>query len=218
MASLVVKDNDNLSNATSELRSEEPNVTSEVDLEKISPTQTCETEDELSCDNVEHSPDSSPDVLPSISNRIYSKYKRPRRGGNNKKIPEKYWNSVIRCVEYPEGVFINKYGQPEPDKTTSDATVVDDDNEGELSDEEFEKLHPTKKRKILKKLKEQQETEEREELEDLEYDKLAKKEEYDTSALVIDKEFVSYMKGDEEYVHSSDEDEESEDFESEDVA
>jgi hypothetical protein len=137
------------------------------------------------------------DILPSITNRTYSTYKRPRR--DTKKIPQKYWNSMIRCVEYPDGVFINKYGATE---------VLQYCSEDELSDEEFEKLNPIKKRKIIQQLKEQQDFEELEEKEDLEYDQLTKNENYDVDDLIVDEDFASHMKGDEEYLPSSTEDSE----------
>lgn len=151
------------------------------------------------------------DMLPSISNRTYSTFERPRRGSdsNIKKIPEKYWNSRVRFVEYPEGVLVDNCGQ----------LVIDTlEDEGDVSDDEFEKLHPAKRRKILKHLKKQQILEEQEEKENLEYDKLAKTEGYDISSLVVDKDFASYMKGDEEYIPSdvegSLEESETDDYES----
>ena len=143
------------------------------------------------------------ECLPSITNRTYSTCKRPRRNTQSK-IPERFWDSFIRCVEYPDGIYINKYGEAEPN-----AFQDDKEEEDTVSDDEFEKLHPAKKQKILHTLKRLQQKEEQEERINLEYDKVASEESYDNKDLVIDPDFIAHMKGDEEYVPSS-EDSESE--------
>lgn len=50
--------------------------------------------------------------LPILNNNVYSSFDRPRR---EKKIPRKYWGCLYRCVEFPEGVYIDEFGKPRPD-------------------------------------------------------------------------------------------------------
>lgn len=145
------------------------------------------------CDDSQEK-DSNLENLPSIVNKTYSSCKRPRRNTRSK-IPEKFWNSFIRCIEYPDGIYIDNQGQPNVN--------IFQDEEDEVSDDEFEKLPPAKKQKILHNLKRQKEKEEQEEQINLEYDKLASKESYDTQDLEIDTDFIAHMKGDEEYIPSS---------------
>jgi len=50
--------------------------------------------------------------LPSLYKTNYSSCSRPRRA--NSAIPEHFKDKVIRCVEYPEGVYISKKGEVKP--------------------------------------------------------------------------------------------------------
>jgi hypothetical protein len=140
--------------------------------------------------------------LPSIINKTYSSCKRPRRNARSQ-IPKRFWNSFMRCIEYPDGVFIDNNGQHQPNK-------MQEEDEDEISDEEFEKLPPAKKQKILHNLKRQKEKEELEEQINLEYDRLASIETYDEKDLDIDPDFIDHIKGDEEYLPSSCNESESE--------
>ena len=51
--------------------------------------------------------------LPSI----YRKYRDPGSYRKRRKctLPTKYWDSMLQCVEFPDGVYINVFGNPEPD-------------------------------------------------------------------------------------------------------
>lgn len=152
---------------------------------------------------VGHDDEDGMEILPSIYRRTYSTCKRPRRQNNG--IPTRFHNTFLRCVEYPNGVYIDRKGVVRPDvKMVSSETIDDDDW---LSDNEFESLPDTKRRDMVKKLKLQQAIEEREELETLQDYKMAMKEDYELSSdFVVTKDFVDYMKGDKDYIPSDESD------------
>ena len=85
-------------------------------------------------------------ALPSICNNVYSTLTRSRRASTihkYKTIPSKYRNSVIECVEFPNGVYINENGIPMPHISVSNLLYDDSDEilqvtENEDADEEFE--------------------------------------------------------------------------------
>ena len=79
----------------------------------------------------------------------YSSCKRPRR--SKKQIPSQYWGMFIRCVEYPEGIFIDDNGQIQKDNPCTTTFLDDIDSDDNLSDSEFEKLPSAKKQKIINK-------------------------------------------------------------------
>jgi len=59
--------------------------------------------------------------LPSITNKTYSSCKRPRRNQTFfKKLPPNFRNKVIRCVEFPNGIYIDKSGVPRKDVELSE--------------------------------------------------------------------------------------------------
>lgn len=51
--------------------------------------------------------------LPRLFPSTHSVSGRPTRQSRNK-IPRRLWNTVYVCQEYPDGVFIDKYGHPDP--------------------------------------------------------------------------------------------------------
>jgi hypothetical protein len=63
----------------------------------------------------------STESLPSITNKTYSSCKRPRRNQTYfKKLPPNFRNKVIRCVEFPNGIYIDKSGVPRKDVELSE--------------------------------------------------------------------------------------------------
>lgn len=75
------------------------------------------------------------EMLPSITNRTYSTSDRPRRNQSTsfKKLPPNLHNGFLRCVEYPNGIFIDKNGIPQPHIQFEDIG-----NDSSSSDEEEE--------------------------------------------------------------------------------
>jgi hypothetical protein len=134
----------------------------------------------------------SNDNLPSLKNTVYSKFKRPRRGQKFKKLPTNLWNTYFRCIEYPEGIYIDEKGMPDFNKVKGSI------DEADVTDEEFETFSARKKKKLLRQLK----AEKKEEEEDLEYDRQCRKEQYDTESLEVDADFVEYLNGDQDYIPS----------------
>jgi hypothetical protein len=166
---------------------------------EIEDTKESETEIEDIIEDTKTSDDDIEEVLPSLTKRTYSTYARSRRSIGA--VPFKYRNSMIRCIEYPKGVFINKEGMIDLDNHGRLATDENDNEEDELNDEEFELLPPAKKMKILHDLKHEKEKEEKEEIENLEYDDKIKN---DVNSSYIDSnDLVSYIRGDDEYIPSS---------------
>ena len=53
--------------------------------------------------------------LPRLYPVSYSNSSRPRR--TNVRLPERFHNAVYFCVEYPDGVYIDRYGAPKPEVT-----------------------------------------------------------------------------------------------------
>lgn len=81
-------------------------------------------------------------TLPSICNNIYSNLTRSRRHSTLNKyktIPLKYRNSVIECVEFPNGVYINEDGIPMPHIPVSDLLYdIEENDEFDEHDEHDE--------------------------------------------------------------------------------
>jgi len=91
--------------------------------------------------------------LPRLFPKIYSSVVRQRR--SRPRLPSRMFNTVCRFVEYPNGVYIDKYGEPQPDVKV--------------------KVPQCSRVKILKKReRDLLPTEEREEQSDLLYDKMIK--------------------------------------------
>jgi hypothetical protein len=153
-------------------------------------------------------------VLPSIYKHNYSSHKRPRRG--MVRLPAKYRDTVIQCVEFPDGVYINEDGIPKPQQSLESPDSACDEFD-EISDDEFENLHPKKKRQLLNKLKWQHRKAEQEERENIQDQAEGAAEIYEMAADLVDKDFIDYMKGDVDYLPeddtSSDDDDDEEDLE-----
>jgi hypothetical protein len=88
------------------------------------------------------------EMLPSILKRTYSQHVRPRR--SRSKLPEHLRNTIYRCIEYPEGVYIDHTGEPDP---SQDVDVLLNQEFDELSDSEFEALPTPKRQKLIDRLK-----------------------------------------------------------------
>ena len=111
------------------------------------------------------------DFLPSLYRKTWSTCKRPRRGGKVK-IPRRFWGTVFRCVEYPNGVYINNQGSPE---------VLEEPDDYDSSD--FEKLPEDEKDEIREKLERIRTREEREAERDLKEDAMCQKHGYEADGL-----------------------------------
>ena len=131
--------------------------------------------------------------LPRLYPARYSTSERPRR--NNIKLPSRLWNTVLCCVEYPDGIFIDKHGQPRPDVSV--------------------KLPKFEKVKLLTEVELQTLSKaEREEQRNLRYDALIKSESSGPSDDEYNPEDDIYEQ--EEYDEEEEEEEEDEDEEEED--
>jgi hypothetical protein len=115
---------------------------------------------------------------------MYSTHNRSRRSSHTTKyktIPSKYWNSVIECVEYPRGVYINQCGTPMPDILVHDILCAD-----ELPDDQDD-------------IFEHERLEQIEENENLEYDVNVKFERYEEEGTDFDEVYTSYLNNDLDY-------------------
>ena len=88
--------------------------------------------------------------LPSLYPKTYSKCNRKRR--RNIKIPTRYHNTYLRCIEYPDGIYINSKGVPDETKCN-----VFPDELCEDSDSNFDDLPPKKKNKLMMEAKKEEE-------------------------------------------------------------
>lgn len=132
--------------------------------------------------------------LPSIFRTNYSTCKRSRRSNNNI-VPFRYRNTFLKCIEFPEGVYINKEGIPDPEiKYLSDNDIIDDDDDF-LSDDDFEKLPVAKRQKVLSKIK----------------GSIKGSDIKQEEVQIPTKEYINHMKGDTEYIPESESESESED-------
>jgi hypothetical protein len=130
---------------------------------------------------------SDEETLISAYQKVYSTSNRPRR---QKRFPVSMRDTFNRFLEFPNGVYINKAGEIDPD------VLIDSEEESDS----WSDLSP----RMKKKRRRIQREEEREEEENLKYDEIAKNEEYDFSTIERDSGYDMISKGNEEYVPDND--------------
>lgn len=56
--------------------------------------------------------------LPSLFHKVHAAVGRQRPVRSCRfRIPERYWGQVVRCIEYPDGIYIDHRGHTRPDKS-----------------------------------------------------------------------------------------------------
>lgn len=64
--------------------------------------------------------------LPRLYPHTHSTCKRPRRNQDGKpQIPERYWGSTYFCIEYPNGIWIDRNGIPQPNSKRSNRVAIE---------------------------------------------------------------------------------------------
>lgn len=75
--------------------------------------------------------------LPRLYPHTHSTCKRPRRNQDGKpQIPERYWGSTYFCIEYPNGIWIDRNGIPQPNSKRSNRVAIEyySDDTSEVSE------------------------------------------------------------------------------------
>ena len=117
-------------------------------------------------------------ALPRLFPHTYSKYNRPRRN-RSRRIPTRLWGTVYVCLEYPNGVYIDKKGVPRPE---ADMTLPKLQHVPIIPKDQWDKLS----------------AEERCEQRNLRYDSLVKKEEALLKERAVKKNLMAETKKEED--------------------